>query len=72
MRAISRVSVRHPKKALKVHIEVAGRPVCGGRKGAKSVTGWQGEFGGVDAVNCLACLRILTDRLQKRPRPDKR
>lgn len=65
MRAISRNSLQHPNKSLRVHIEVGGRPVCGGRKGGKSVTGWQGELGGLEAVNCLACLRIFTHRVQK-------
>ena len=56
MTSILRIS--KSKKRYRVHIERNGRPVCGGRRGGKT-SEYQVDFGGMETVNCQACLNIL-------------
>jgi hypothetical protein len=64
IQAVARSSGKAGK--YKTHALVNGKPRCGGGPGAVGQAGWQGDlFGGVQAVDCLACLRCLAADLAR-------
>lgn len=39
------------------------RPLCGGGRDGRSVAAWNTDFGGLQALNCKRCIKMLVKML---------